>query len=330
MGVAADEILLEIRDLAICYRGANAKSVYAVNGVNLTVNPAEVVGIIGESGSGKSTLAAAILRLLPLGAEIRSGSVLFERRNVLSMREGELRSLRGARMALVPQDPAVNLNPVMKIGTQISEVLRAHGQLKRKDRKKPVLELLREVGFDDADEIYSAYQHELSGGQRQRVVIARAMACGPALVIADEPTSKLDSALQGEILQLMRRLVERNRTALILITHDPVILAGFAHRIAVMYAGRIVEEGTAEEVLTRPMHPYTQALLRLFPADVHNQKRATKLPVISGETPDLTHIGPGCRFEPRCSERMPMCANEDPRESMSTPLHRVSCFKYVH
>lgn len=330
MGVAADEILLEIRDLAICYRGTRGKSVNAVNGVNLTVNPAQVLGIIGESGSGKSTLAAAVLRLLPPGAEIRSGSVRFEGHDVLSMRSSELRSLRGARMALVPQDPAISLNPVMKIGSQISEVLRAHGQLKRKDREKRVVGLLREVGFDDADEIYSAYPHELSGGQRQRVVIARAMACGPALVIADEPTSKLDPALQSEILQLMRSLVAHNRAALIFITHDPAILAGFAHRIAVMYAGRIVEEGIAEEVLNRPMHPYTQALLRLFPSDTHKQKRAARLSTISGESPALTQTGPGCRFEPRCPERMPRCGNEDPPESTPSTAHRVSCFKYVH
>lgn len=246
------------------------------------------------------------------------------------MTEGELRGLRGARVALIPQDPAGSLNPVMKIGSQISEVLRAHEKFIRKERDSRVLELLREVGFDEPEKAYAAYPHELSGGQRQRVVIAQAIACGPALVIADEPTSKLDSALQGEILELMRRLVQRNQAALILITHDPAVLAGFANRVVVMYAGRIIEEGNAEEVFSRPLHPYTQALLRLFPTDGLAQKRAAKLAVISGESPNLTQTRPGCRFEPRCPERMPICAGEDPREFMPAVSHRVSCFKYVH
>ena len=302
----------------------------AVDGADLTVSAGEVVGILGESGSGKSTLAAALLRLLPPGAEIRSGSVQFEGHDVLAMTEGELRKIRGARMALVPQDPATSLNPVMKIGTQISEVLRAHLKVSRKEREDRVLELLREVGFPDPERVRSAYPHEVSGGQRQRAVIAQAVSCGPALVIADEPTSKLDSSLQNEILELLRKLVRRNRSALIFITHDPAILCGLANRIAVMYAGRIVEEGPTDEMLSRPLHPYTQALLRLFPAGAQENIRAAKLPVIPGEPPDLTHTGSGCRFEPRCGDRMPACANQDPGESTPSSLHRVSCFKYVH
>lgn len=322
------EALLEIRGLEVCYC-AGEKIVRAVAGVDLALGAGEVLGIIGESGSGKSTLAAAILRLLAPGAHIRSGSVRFEGHNVFSMTEGELRSLRGARISWIPQDPATSLNPVMKIGTQISEVLRAHTKLKRSERRDRVLELLREVGFEDPQKISSAHPHELSGGQRQRVVIAQAVACGPALVIADEPTSKLDSSLQNEILELLWKLVQQNRAVLILITHDPAILRGLANRITVMYAGHIVEEGTAEEVLSRPLHPYTQALLRLFPEGEKARTRATKLPWIPGEPPDLTRTSPGCRFEPRCAERMQVCVGQDPGESTPTPSHRVSCFKYV-
>ena len=233
-------------------------------------------------------------------------------------------------MALVSQDPAATLNPVMKVGTQISEVLRAHLKVSRKEYKNRVLELLREVGFPDAEKVSSAYPHELSGGQRQRVAIAQAASCRPALVIADEPTSKLDSSLQAEILEMMRKLVQQKRTALILITHDPAILRGIADRIVVMYAGRVMEEGPAEEVLSRPLHPYTEALMRLFPMGVQERIRAAKLPVILGEPPDLTEPCLGCRFEPRCGERMPVCAQEDPGESTPNPLRRVSCFKYVH
>lgn len=321
--------ILEIRGLKVCYR-AGEKMIQAVDGVDLTVSAGEAFGIIGESGSGKSTLVAAILRLLPPGAEICSGNVRFEGHDVLSAGENELRKIRGARMALVSQDPAMSLNPVIEIGTQISEVLRAHLKLKRKERKAHVLELLREVGFPHPEKVYSAYPHELSGGQRQRVVIAQAVACKPSLVIADEPTSKLDSALQSEILELMWRQVKQNRVTLILITHNPAILAGFAGRIAVVYAGKIVEEGPADEVLSTPLHPYTQALMRLFPTDRQQRTGMAKLPVITGEPPDLTQTGPGCRFALRCPDRMPVCANEDPGESMPNPLHHVSCFKYVH
>ena len=321
--------ILEIHGLKVCYR-AEGEIVQAVDGVDVRVTAGEAFGIIGESGSGKSTLAAAILRLLPPEAEVLSGSMRFEGRDVLSAGENEMLKIRGARMALVPQDPATSLNPVLRIGTQISEVLRAHSKLKRSERTDRVLELLQDVGFPDPSKVASAYTHELSGGQRQRVVIAQAVACEPALVIADEPTSKLDSSLQNEILGLMWKLVQQNHGALILITHDPAILAGFASRIAVMYAGRIVEEGLADDVLRRSLHPYTQALLRLFPAGQQQRTKTTKLPMIPGEPPDLTQTGPGCRFAPRCPDRMPVCANEDPGESTPNLWHRVSCVKYVH
>jgi ABC-type dipeptide/oligopeptide/nickel transport system ATPase component len=205
---------------------------------------------MGESGSGKSTLAASILRLLPRQAEYSSGSLRFEGVDVLRMRESELRTLRGRRISMIPQDPATSLNPVLKIGTQISEVLRAHSSLDKGGRRSSrALELLQEVGFDDPERIASAYAHELSGGQKQRVVIAQAIACNPALLIADEPTSKLDSQSQAEIVALLTHIVRKNGTALILITHDPAILMGVADRIAVMYAGSIVEEGTAQELM---------------------------------------------------------------------------------
>jgi oligopeptide/dipeptide ABC transporter ATP-binding protein len=328
MGVPVERAsgkLAEIRGLTVKHLPDNGRPVWAVNEVTLHIDRGEVVGILGESGSGKSTLAAAMLRMLPSNAE-HQGSILFEGVNLLSDNEPELRNIRGARLSLIPQDPAVSLNPVIKAGEQISEVLRAHLPMNRKQRKSRVEELLREVGFDDPQRIYAAYPHQLSGGQRQRVVIAQAMACRPALVIADEPTSKLDAPLQTQILALMSNLIRRNGTALILITHDPAILTGFADRIAVMYAGRIVEDGPGEAILRKPLHPYTQALMRLTtPATPNNRSH---FPAIAGEPADLTRVGAGCCFEPRCAERMPVCADHHPQESKPESLRRVSCFKY--
>ena len=327
----APETLLEVRDLSIRYLPTRGKPVNATCAVHLDIRPTEVSGIIGESGSGKSTLAAAVLGLLPANAECLSGVVSFEGQDLLRLSKGKLRKLRGARIALISQDPATALNPVVKIGTQISEVLRAHLALSRRERKERVLELLQEVGFDSPQRICSAYAHELSGGQRQRVVIAQAVACRPSLIIADEPTSKLDSTLQAEILALLANFVRKNRAALILITHDPALLAGFADRIAVMYAGRVVEEGSAAEILSAPAHPYTQALLRLAGIEREDPPaNAGNLQTISGDPPDLTETRAGCRFEPRCPERMAVCANTDPQATMLNPSHCVNCFKYVH
>jgi peptide/nickel transport system ATP-binding protein len=188
--------------------------------------------------------------------------------------------------------------------------------------------LLAEVGFDHPQEIYSAYPHQLSGGQRQRVVIAQAIACHPALIIADEPTSKLDASLQGEVLSLMRKIGERHRTAFVLISHDPAVLAGFAHRIAVMYAGRVVEEGATEDIFQRPLHPYTQALVRLTTRYLLHSEGRTRFPAIEGEVPVLTAPNVGCPFAPRCPERMQICVECELKETTPQPTQRVSCFKY--
>jgi len=250
--------LVQIIGLNVRYVTSAGHAPIAVNDVDLCINAAEIVGLIGESGSGKSTLASAIMRLLPHTAKA-VGKILFDGSDLLSMREHELLKVRGRRMSMIPQDPAVCLNPVLRAGTQISEVLRAHWRLNRKERKQRVLELLVEVGFGDPEAIASAYPHQLSGGQRQRVVIAQAIACQPDLVIADEPTSKLDSPLQAQILTLMSAIARRHSTALLWITHDPASLAGFADRVAVMYRGQIVEEGNS--IFTRPAHAYTKKLM---------------------------------------------------------------------
>ncbi len=331
MEAGQSRVVLEIRGLTVRYLHRGQKPVHPVKSVNLFVHEGEVLGIIGESGSGKSTLAASTLKLLPAHAEYSAGSAQFEGHDLLAVADSELRRVRGARIALIPQDPATSLNPVLKIGTQITEVLRAHLRVGPSQRRLRVLELLEEVGFDDPERIAPTYPHELSGGQRQRVVIAQAIACSPALLIADEPTSKLDPALQAEILTLLTNLVRKRGAALILITHDPGVLIGIADRIAVMYAGSIVEEGSAQDIMQNPLHPYTQALVRLFKAELGWRAGKTEeFPLIEGDAPDLSQAGPGCRFVPRCPDRMSVCSAQDPEELTLSSSHRVSCFKHAN
>ena len=320
---------LHIIDLTITYSPPGSRSVRALHHASLKIHPGEVIGVLGESGSGKSTLASAILQLLPPDAHNESGSVMFRGSNLLTMTEMELSKVRGKAISLVSQDPALSLNPVIRVGDQIAEVVRAHIAMSGMERRQHVEELLQAVGFDRPRQIYCAYPHQLSGGQRQRVAIAQAIACHPVIVIADEPTSKLDAVLQVEIIALLCEIRKQYGTAFLVISHDPKIFPGFADRIVVMYAGRIIEEGNTEDIFRKPLHPYTQALVGLSePYIVNARGSRARLPVIDGEAPDLTHIGIGCRFEPRCPERMQMCANCDPRELTPEPHRRVSCFKY--
>jgi len=327
-GALSDE-LAHIIDLTIAYSSGDSPPVRAVERARLEIRRGEVLGVLGESGSGKSTLASAILRTLPPNARYESGSVMFGGRNFLTLPELELRKLRGKEIALVSQDPALSLNPVIPVGDQIAEVIRAHMPMRRRDRRQHVEELLQSVGFDQPGQVYCAYPHQLSGGQRQRVAIAQAIACHPALVIADEPTSKLDAALQAEVLSMLCEIRKQHGTAFLIISHDPTIFPGFADRILVMYAGRIVEQGKTDDIFRRPLHPYTEGLVRLSERHLLNSRNSrVRLHAIKGEAPDLTGIGAGCRFEPRCPETMPMCASCDPRVLMPEPSRQVSCFKY--
>ena len=318
-----------MRELTVTYSPEQGVPIRALDGVTIEVRSGEIVGILGESGCGKSTLASALLRLLPPHAKCEGGTILFRGRDLLNLSERELRAIRGREISLVPQDPAISLNPVMTAGLQVSEVLRAHLPLTAEQRRERVLELFREVGFDHPAEIYSAYPHQLSGGQRQRIAIAQAVACRPALLIADEPTSKLDATLQAGIVALLLQIRRQHGTAILVISHDPTLFAGFADRIAVMYAGRIVEVGSSAEIFGRPLHPYTQALVRIATSSmVTGSSARLRLPAIEGESPDPTCIPIGCRFEPRCSERMEVCSRRYPREFMPEPSRPVNCFKY--
>jgi oligopeptide/dipeptide ABC transporter ATP-binding protein len=295
----------------------------------LAIRGGEVVGILGESGCGKSTLAQAILGLLPSNADGGQGVILLRGRDLLTMPESKLREIRGREVAMVPQDPSLALNPVINVGSQIAEVLRAHLPLRGKERRARVLELLSEVGFGGPEDIYGAYPHELSGGQRQRVAIAQAISCKPALLLADEPTSKLDAPLQAEIIALLARIRREHGIAIVMISHDPTVFAGFADRVAVMYAGRIVEVGTTIEIFRQPLHPYTQALVQIAKSTVSADRPARgRFAAIEWDSPDPSSLPAGCRFHPRCPERMEVCSQRYPRAFLPEPSRPVSCFKW--
>ncbi len=317
--------LLRVEDLSISY-GSAEQRVQAVRHASFSISAGEVLGILGESGSGKSTLALSVARMLPANARYETGTVIFGGKNLLQLTEKQLAGVRGAEIGIIWQDPALALNPVMRVGQQIAEVLRAHGCNDRGERAQRVQGLLAEVGFEQPAEVARAYPHQLSGGQRQRVGIAQALCCQPALVIADEPTSKLDAALQVEILALLAGLRKRRRMACLVISHDSAVFAGWADRMLVMYAGEIVEEGSSEQVFGRPLHPYSQALVGL--SGTARAAPRQHLPVIAGEPPDMTRLPAGCCFEPRCAERMKVCAGSSPTPSTPEANRQVSCFKY--
>src|SRR6201987_4037275 len=292
---SSSDPLLEIRELSVTYCPASGDNVRALRNIRLEIRDSEIVGILGESGCGKSTLAHATLGLLPAHARIEQGEIFWQGRNLLGLPESELRAVRGRYISLVSQQPALSLNPVLTVGTQIGEVLRAHVPSARRERRDRVCELLGEVGFEQPKSIYDAYPHQLSGGQRQRIVIAQAVACRPALLIADEPTSKLDGLLRSEIVGLLAKLRERHGTAIAVITHDPTLCATLADRVALMYAGRIVEIGNSAQVFARPFHPYTRALVALMRSSmVAGPSTKEHFPRIEGESPDPTAVSIGC------------------------------------
>ena len=321
------EKLLRICHLTVSYATELEGPLRAVDGVELALDSGEILGLLGESGCGKSTLAAAIPRLIANNANVETGEIWFQGSNVMALGENALREVRGRQIAIISQDPTLALNPVLTAGRQISEAILAHEALSATQRRERVLELLGEVGFVRPQEIYAAYPHQLSGGQRQRIVIAQAIASKPALLIADEPTSKLDASLQQDILKLLSQIREHHGTAVLVVTHDPASVAILADRIAVMYAGRIVETGTTTELFSRPLHPYTRALVEIARA-AFAVLPARALPAIDGESPNPARFPRGCRFEPRCSDRMEICVKQDPAMFWPEPNRPVSCFKY--
>jgi oligopeptide/dipeptide ABC transporter ATP-binding protein len=322
-------ILLHISDLHVQFRAPQGRIIRALNGASLRVKHGEVLGVLGESGSGKTTLAKACLRLLRETAQVTAGSIQFDGSDLLGLTECEMQRVRGAQIALVWQEPGLALSPLMKIGEQIAEVFRAHRNWPSKRCREEAETLLRNLQLDGrARRLYDAYPHQLSGGQQQRVAIAQAMACTPALVIADEPTASLDSETEETILHLLHAFVAERNASLVLITHNPRILVGLADRVAVMYGGRVVEEGPLEQVFCQPSHPYTEALLACLPPPAEQgwRSRGAQLPTIPGSAPDPEHLPDGCTFAPRCAKRMDVCNVQRPIPSERDSETRVECF----
>ncbi|MGE3277574.1 MAG: ABC transporter ATP-binding protein [Vicinamibacterales bacterium] len=298
--------------------------VTAVHGVSFDIRRGETLGLVGESGSGKSVTAFSILRLLQSPGRIAGGQVLFDGRDLLALPEHDMRAVRGAGIGLIFQEPMAALDPVMRIGDQIAESLLVHGRATHAEARVRAIELLRAVRITDPEARVRDYPHQLSGGMRQRVMIAVALACAPPLVIADEPTTALDVTVQAQILELLGRMRRELDLALLLITHDLGVIAETADRVAVMYAGRIVEEASVRDLFQSPAHPYTRGLLASMPSG-HQHARLT---AIDGAVPDLADLPPGCPFAPRCPERMAVCDSAPPAPTPMGEGRRVRC--YLH
>ena len=302
--------LLAITDLAIEFRTPEGV-VQAVNGISYSVAAGEIVAIVGESGSGKSVSARAVLGLVqsPPG-KIVAGSIEFDGINLLGLDDQSIRYIRGQDIAMVFQEPMTSLNPVLSIGRQLTEAMRLHLKLSKQDANSRGVELLKMVGISDPEGRLTQYPHQLSGGMRQRVMIAMALSCKPKLILADEPTTALDVTIQAQVLKLMKDLCQDMGVALVIITHNLGIVARYAHRVNVMYAGKIVEQGKASALYRNPSHPYTAGLLKSVPR--LDQVRGTQIEPIPGSPPDLADLGPGCAFAPRCRFATDQCRNEVP------------------
>ena len=318
--------LLEVKDLHTEFR-TGAGVVRAVDGVSYAVEQGETVAIVGESGSGKSVGALSILRLIPdPPGRITRGEVLFLGRDLMQLPDAQMRDVRGSDIGMVFQEPMTSLNPVLSVGRQITETVEQHSRVDRAAARKRAIELLGLVGIADPARRLKQYPHELSGGMRQRVMIAIAIACDPKLIIADEPTTALDVTIQAQILELMNGLTRRLNAALIIITHNLGVVARYASRVNVMYAGRIVESGPATAIYHNPRHPYTMALLQSVPR--LDRPRRARLDPVDGQPPDLTHLDEGCAFRPRCRFAVDACAKaKPPLEPVAPTGHRSACLR---
>ena len=316
--------VIDVKNLRTVFHTRQGE-VHAVNSVSFDLRAGELLGVVGESGSGKSVTMMSLLGLLPSPpAEIRDGEVLFEQQDLLKVDDRILRSVRGAEIGFVFQDPMTSLNPVFTVGFQLMEPLRRHFQLSRRQARDRARELLELVGIPDAPRRLDDYPHQFSGGMRQRVMIAIALACDPKILVADEPTTALDVTIQAQILELVRDLRNKLGMAIIWITHDLGVIAGIADRVIVMYGGQIVEHAPVRELFANPQHPYTRALLETIPK-VHGS-RDHRLQVIDGQPPILGAAPTACPFQPRCPQRMDRCDQENPMRVPVGPGHDVACF----
>ena len=318
--------LLEVRDLQVSFF-TPAGEVKAVNGISYDVNYNEVMGVVGESGSGKSVEAYSIIGLLQNPGKVIGGSITFEGQDVLAKTPAEMVNFRGNEVAMIFQNPMTCLNPVYTIGNQLVEALKAHDKsVSKEDAEKHAMKMLEEVGINNVEKRMKQYPHELSGGMRQRVCIAIGLACNPRLIIADEPTTALDVTIQAQILDLMRNLKDKINSSIMLITHDLGVIAEMADYVVVMYAGRVVEKGTASEIFKNPSHPYTIGLMRSKPVV---GKKVDKLYSIPGKVPNPIDMPDYCYFRDRCELSCDKCQGSYPGVIKLSPTHEVSCYRYA-
>jgi peptide/nickel transport system ATP-binding protein len=316
------EKLLEIKDLSVEYRSDDA-TIYAVNGVSLSLDKGETLGLVGETGAGKTTIAKAIMRILPPAqAHITGGEIIYEGENLLELKEKEMQKVRGNKIAMIFQDPMTALNPVETVGYQIAESIKQHNKISRNEAQDRAGDMLEMVGIPR--ERFGEYPHQFSGGMKQRVVIAMALACNPELLLADEPTTALDVTIQAQVLDMMRSLKEKLDTSVILITHDFGVVADFCTSVAVTYAGEIIERGSVDRIFNNPQHPYTQGLFNSLPS---LEATSNRLKPIKGLMPDPSNLPAGCRFCDRCDYATEACAKAAPDVYEPEPSHFVKCYK---
>jgi oligopeptide/dipeptide ABC transporter ATP-binding protein len=296
--------------------------VRAVDGVDLRLGKDEAMGLMGESGSGKTMTALSVLRLVPYPGKIVQGEIWFDGKDLMTLSKVEIRRIRGRRIAMSFQDPMTYLNPVMKVGQQIAEAIMLHQESDRLEAMKKAVEVMEMMEIPSANERARDYPHQLSGGMRQRVLLAMTISCNPELLIVDEPTTALDTIVQAEICELFRNLKRKMRTAILLITHDPGLVVELCSKVAVMYAGRILECGDIRAIFKEPAHPYTKGLLASIPRLDRGKRQLTP---IEGWVPDLSNLPPGCRFNPRCPLRLEICREQEPQLVETGPNHSVAC-----
>ena len=316
--------LLEVKSLRTSFFTDDGE-VRAVDGVSFSVEPGKLMGIVGESGSGKTASVLSIMRLLPESAKIVGGEILFEGHDLTKLPEAEMRAVRGAKIAMIFQEPMTSLNPVFTIGSQIAEAVRLHQKTSRREARERAIDALRMVGIADPDRRVDDYPHQLSGGMRQRVMIAMALSCNPRLLIADEPTTALDVTIQAQILDLIRDLQSRLKLAVILVTHDLGIVAEYADDVTILYAARVMEQAPCAKLFEKPLNPYTRGLLESIPGVDGNRQR--RLQAIPGTIPNAMNPPPGCRFNPRCPMMIPNCARIDPPLEEKRPHQYVACIR---
>jgi oligopeptide/dipeptide ABC transporter ATP-binding protein len=322
--------VLEVKNLRTAFN-VEGRELIAVDDVSFSVKPGETLGIVGESGCGKSVTSLSIMGLIPNPpGRIAGGEILFNGKNLVGMPAREMRKIRGNEISMIFQEPMTSLNPVFTIGNQIMESVILHQRLSKKAAREKAIDMLRLVGIPAPERRIDDYPHQLSGGMRQRVMIAMALSCNPSVLIADEPTTALDVTIQAQILELIKSLREKLNMAVVLITHDLGVVAETCDNVVVMYAGRVVEQGTAEDIFYRPAHPYTRGLLNSIPSHT-GEKKSGRLETIPGLVPSLLDLPVGCRFQDRCSRRKekgnpPQCVQADPALEAVGAGHRAACY----